>query len=86
MEFNINFYKWICTRCNSSPEQVRVGASSLGELVVDWYCKKCRGRVLARIPFEELITNLPSTPITFSQEITEEDKKLLASAHIAWED
>ena len=85
VEFNYRLIHWTC-RCGASPleDRVTIGVSSLAELVATWKCEECDEEVMARIPLEQILADLPSMPASSSgpPDFTEDDKDWLNQAHI----
>jgi hypothetical protein len=87
MEFNYRLIKYACD-CGTKPLTfLGVGTSSLGELVVVWFCTECNCQVMCRSPLERLIADIPPAPETEQKLLapptyTVEDTKMLAEMHI----
>ncbi len=91
LEFNYRLIHWTC-HCGSSPsnDRVTIGVSSMAELVATWKCLRCSEEVMARIPLEQLIADLPAPPSSSSGSedhgFTEADKGWLDKVHIRLDD
>lgn len=85
MEFNYRLIKYACD-CGTIPLTfLGVGVSSLGELVVLWFCKECNCQVMCRSPLERLIADIPAPPeqkLIAPPAYTAEDTRMLAEMHI----
>jgi len=78
MPYKVCYYGFECP-CGAKPKGVRVGISSLGDLVVEWVCKRCNANCLVRKPLEELVADMPTHPTV---QMTEKDLALLKEMHI----
>ena len=89
LEFNYRLIEWTC-RCGTSPleHKVTIGVSSLADLIATWTCENCGEEVMARIPLEQILSDLPPQPVpsTVDNEFTEEDRDWLDKAHIKLHD
>ena len=78
----ILWYTFTCD-CGCKAPTVKIGVSSLGELVATWTCAKCKAAIMTKMPLEDVVKDIPQDPVrTFNQE----DKKLLALMHIKGEE
>ena len=57
---SIKFYGWYCVRCDAPVSKVKVGVSSTGNLVAMWKCSECRRDIIAEIPLEKIIADVPA--------------------------
>ena len=80
MEFNYHLLGWNCT-CGQTAKFVRVGTSSHYHLVGIWVCARCKKQMMALMPLEDLIRNLPEPPDI----VTDQDLEWLKKAHITME-
>jgi hypothetical protein len=71
-----------CGQCGFSPATVKVGITSLGELAFLWDCK-CGNQIVQRIDFEKVIAQIPPPPLPEVDGWTDEDRALMAKAHIS---
>lgn len=77
MDFTFRLIQWSCG-CGNSPLRVKVGITSFGELLGQWYCPVCKKTCMARIPIEQVIACIPNPPPTFN----EGDVRELKDMHI----
>ena len=84
MEFTYRLIHWKCD-CGHKPIHIRVGVSSMGDLIGVWHCTQCNKDVVARIPLEQLIADIPPPP-KVNVEFTSDDKKDLRDMHIRFEE
>ena len=82
MKFNYRIIHWTCN-CGLSPLRVKVGVTSLGELLAEWNCMKCKKTILARIDLEKLIADIPPHPT--DSPFTQDDVNELKDMHIKFE-
>lgn len=87
MEFSYQMMSFECS-CGEKRSHVKVGLSSLGELMCKWTCIKCHSDIIARIPFEQLIRDTPvhhEKKLLASPLFNKEDKDFLRAMKIAQE-
>jgi len=57
-DFNCRWMKFECA-CGKARAHVQIGINSWGELVAQWKCLECEKTVMARMPLEQLIADIP---------------------------
>lgn len=83
MVFNMKPLRWECS-CGIPRVYVQGGINSLGEFVAKWRCLKCKKWVMATIPLEKLIADIPIHPQLAlpTPQFIGDDQKFLKEMHI----
>lgn len=81
MQYLVSYYGFECP-CGCKPSGVKVGISSLGDLVAEWVCNKCKCNCLVRKPLAECVDDIPPHP---TPNLTAEDHELMKGMCIAYE-
>ena len=69
----VAFWKFQC-ECGCKARFVKIGVSSLGQLVAIWPCDQCGHEIMVRIPLEDIIGSIPNQP---AEAFTKEDLEFL---------